>query len=237
MLHHINNHQFYKGKKSGGQGGFTLIELSMVLIIITLLIAGILRGFELNRMAKVKKLANDFRNVKVALYIYQDKFHAQPGDDANVNIHLTEATLATGSGSKGNSQIEGDWNSLSENDESYLFWEHVRLAGLISGQVAHTSDSEKASYIPRNIEGGRLGIESVSIFKSTGIVDADLPNSHAICSDLIFGKTAKEMDILLDDGETDKGAVRSIESGTMPGRSITTSGIDDDKLYTVCMMI
>jgi hypothetical protein len=171
------------------------------------------------------------------LYTYQDKFHALPGDDANVKAHLTGATLATGIGGRGDGQIEGDWNSISTNDESYLFWEHARLAELISGQTAHTSDSEKAGYIPRNVEGGRLGVESVSVFKSTGIIDVNLPNSYAICSDFISGKTAKELDIFLDDGETDKGAVRSIESGTMPGNSLTTNGIDDDKLYTVCMMI
>lgn len=218
------------------QTGFTLIELAIVLVIIGLLLGGVLKGQELINSAKVKNMANDFKNVQIMLYGYQDKFHSLPGDDANVAAHVTGGTLATTPGTAGNAQIEGTWDSTTVTDESYLFWEHVRLSGLAPGSAAHTSAAEKAAYIPRNADGGRLGVQSVTTFKSTtGISDASLSGVFVVCSDSIIGKLAKQIDVALDDGETDKGAVRAIETGTMPGPSLAPASVDDSKFYTVCM--
>ena len=61
--------------------GFTLIEIAIVLVIIGLLLGGVLKGQELINNARVKSFANDFRNIPVAIYAYQDRFHAIPGDD------------------------------------------------------------------------------------------------------------------------------------------------------------
>ncbi|MFM6979393.1 MAG: prepilin-type N-terminal cleavage/methylation domain-containing protein [Methylophilaceae bacterium] len=47
------------------QSGFTLIELAIVLVIIGLLLGGVLKGQELISSAKVKNLANDFRNIQM----------------------------------------------------------------------------------------------------------------------------------------------------------------------------
>ncbi len=79
------------------QSGFTLIEIAIVLVIIGLLLGGVLKGQELINSAKVKNLANDFRNIPVFIYGYQDKYKAIPGDDANVVTHLgAAATPCTG---------------------------------------------------------------------------------------------------------------------------------------------
>ncbi|HXF18719.1 MAG TPA: prepilin-type N-terminal cleavage/methylation domain-containing protein, partial [Burkholderiales bacterium] len=47
------------------QGGFTLIEIAIVLVIIGLLLGGVLKGQELINNARVKSFANDFRNIPV----------------------------------------------------------------------------------------------------------------------------------------------------------------------------
>jgi prepilin-type N-terminal cleavage/methylation domain-containing protein len=46
-----------------GQTGFTLIEISIVLVIITLLIGGVMKGQELINNAKVTNLVRDFDTV------------------------------------------------------------------------------------------------------------------------------------------------------------------------------
>src|SRR5664279_785240 len=139
------------------QSGFTLVEIAIVLVIIGLLLGGVLKGQELINSAKVKNMTTDFKNAQVFIYGYQDKFRALPGDDANVTTHLTGATLATTPGTAGNAIIEGQWNSTTATDESYLFWQHVRLAGLAPGSTATGS----ASYIPRNADGGQIGVQSI----------------------------------------------------------------------------
>src|SRR3977135_2385719 len=72
--------------------GFTLIEIAIVLVIIGLLLGGVLKGQELINNARVKSFANDFRNIPIMLYGFQDKFKALPGDDSQVVTHLPAAT-------------------------------------------------------------------------------------------------------------------------------------------------
>ena len=74
------------------QGGFTLVEIAIVLVIIGLLLGGVLKGQELINSAKVKNFANDFRNIPLFIYGYQDKYKALPGDDSAAATHVTGAT-------------------------------------------------------------------------------------------------------------------------------------------------
>ena len=69
------------------QSGFTLVEIAIVLVIIGLLLGGILKGQELINSAKVKNFANDFKNAPLAIYGYQDRFRAIPGDDARADTN------------------------------------------------------------------------------------------------------------------------------------------------------
>lgn len=217
------------------QSGFTLIELAIVLVIIGLLLGGVLKGQELINSAKVKNMATDFKNIQVYIYGYQDKFRALPGDDAKANDHVANGTVATTGGTVGNAVIEGSWNSTTVTEESALFWQHVRLAGLAAGPVS-TAD---ASYFPTNADGGRIGVQSVAGFtKITGMSGA-----YVICSDGILGKFAKQLDVALDDGETSTGSVRATPAATTGAAAVTTASITagstatagDAAPYTVCM--
>ena len=119
------------------QSGFTLVEIAIVLVIIGLLLGGVLKGQELINSAKVKSLTGDFRTVSTFVYAYQDRFKNMPGDDprsvANVGGALATTPSANPDDVRGNSRIEGLWNSITTTDESYLFWEHVRKANLAVG--------------------------------------------------------------------------------------------------------
>ena len=210
--------------------GFTLIELSIVLVIIGLLLGGVLKGQELIASAKVKNMAGDFKSIQVMLYGYQDKFRALPGDDAGVVSHVSGGTLAQ-TGTPGNAVIEGDWDSIDSKDESFLFWQHVRLAGLAAG----SADLAAPEYLPRNADGGRLGVQSIGAFRTAGITDASLTGLYVACSDGVAGKLAKQLDVTLDDGATASGAVRVIKQAGMPGPSLTTDKVADNDLFTVCM--
>ncbi len=204
------------------QSGFTLIEIAIVLVIIGLLLGGILKGQELINSARVKNLATDFRNIPVFIYAYQDKFRALPGDDSAANAH-TGGTNATG-GTPGDGIIDGAWNSDDDTDESFLFWEHVRKAGLAPG----STDITALDYKQSNAVGGRVGIQSKKAFSTMN------SGTWFICSSGITGKLAKQLDVQLDDGVTDTG---SMQAGTVdfatPGAAV--AALDDATQYTVCM--
>lgn len=218
------------------QKGFTLVEIAIVLVIIGLLLGGALKGQELINNAKVKNLANDFRNTPLLVYGYQDKFKALPGDDAAAFLHVGGSKASTPANSQGNGVIDGAWNSSTSTDESYLFWQHARRAGLASGPT----DTGAADYMPKNAEGGAIGITSAANLPITG-----LRGSHFICSQGISGKLAKQLDITMDDGDTANGHMQAIANQTAPQSQaqspipLSTTGtgsvIDDSQTYTVCM--
>lgn len=205
------------------QSGFTLIEIAIVLVIIGLLLGGILKGQELINSAKVKSLAQDFRTVPVFIYGYQDKFRSLPGDDAQAQSHVSGAT----NNGNGNGVINGNWDSTTATDESCTFWQHVRLAGLAPG--ATTVDcATNSAYVPRNSEGGRIGIQGAPNVPITG-----LRGTYVMCSAGILGKFVLQLDTTLDDGSTSTGSMMAM-SGTGPS-SVTNAQVNEASPYTVCM--
>ena len=212
------------------QSGFTLVEIAIVLVIIGLLLGGILKGQELINSAKVKNLANDFRVIPTYIYAYQDKFKSLPGDDAQVAAHINGATAATTpAASQGNGVINGNWNSTTNTDESFLFWQHVRLANLAAGPT----DVADATYIPTNAVGGKLGISSSTAGQ---IQIAGMTGTYQVCSAGILGKFAKQLDIQMDDGNTATGSLRVVDDGAAVGAAAkATNTVDDATNYTVCM--
>jgi len=209
------------------QSGFTLVEIAIVLVIIGLLLGGILKGQELINSAKVKNLANDFRVIPTYIYAYQDKFKALPGDDANVTTHITGATAAAAAG-LGNGVINGNWNSSTNTDESFLFWQHVRLANLAAGPT----DVTDTTYVPRNAVGGILGVSSGT---AAQMQISGMTGTYQVCSAGILGKFAKQLDIQMDDGNTATGSMRFVADNAALGTAaIATNVIDDATNYTVC---
>ena len=219
------------------QSGFTLVEIAIVLVIIGLLLGGILKGQELINSAKVKNLAQDFKTVPLYIYGYQDRFKALPGDDPKANSNLPGPPAAQlAGGTIGNGVIDGFWNSTTLTDESYLFWQHVRMANFAAGVTDYT---DTVNYPPKNVEGGRMGITS-----NTGANQAvaGMSGTYVFCSSGLLGKYAKQLDTTLDDGNPATGSVRTIlnsQTATATALPLTgstvTDHVDDASSYTVCM--
>ena len=219
------------------QSGFTLIEIAIVLVIIGLLLGGILKGQELINSARVKNLATDFRNIPMFIYGYQDKFKALPGDDPNAVANVGGVKAST-NGTPGNGVIESNWYSTTATDESYLFWQHVRLAGLAPGVTTPGA----ADYLPTNASGGTIGIQSgTTDTTKTAIIGADgkaISGAYVICSTGILGKFAKQLDTQMDDGNTAAGSMMATPTTTPAASGVNataTDKINDALTYTVCM--
>ena len=129
------------------------------------------------------------------------------------------ATASSTVANLGNGVINGVWNATAATDESFVFWQHVRLANLAAGPT-NTAD---ANYIPRNSLGGIIGITS-------GAVIATMTGTYSVCSAGILGKFAKQLDIQMDDGNTTTGSMRS----TSDGATAAAAPLADDQSFTVC---
>lgn len=214
------------------QGGFTLVEIAIVLVIIGLLLGGVLKGQELITQAKIKNVANDLNGMAAAIYGYQDRYKKFPGDDNGAAARWLNPAATNGSG---DGQISGDFNSKAATDESREFWQHLRLSGFVGGDTA-TKDQ------PNNASGGIVGVQT-NTGPSAKLELAGL----VICSSNLPGKMANAIDAQFDDGSSSRGTVRGYtqsgsvvaDGGTNPTRSASSANYVDDgvTLYTICKSV
>lgn len=125
--------------------GFSLVELSIVLVILGLLVGGVLGGQSLIRAAELRSITTEADAFSAATYGFRAKYHALPGDmhnatafwQASGNCASVQAdaytTPLTGSTCNGNRDGRITVNNDSARYEMFLFWHHLQLAGLIQG--------------------------------------------------------------------------------------------------------
>ena len=135
-----------------GQRGFTLVEIAIVLVIIGLLLGGILKGQEMITQAKIKNVIADMTGISAAMYGYQDRYRALPGDDKNAPTRWTSMPTPS-TPPNGDGIINGAYLSTTASDESVLFWDELRRAGFVSGT---------GSDQPFNAVSGKMGVQTGS---------------------------------------------------------------------------
>src|SRR5476649_1014388 len=89
--------------------GFTLVELSIVLVIIGLIIGGVLVGRTLIEAAAVRAQIAQIEQFKTAVNTFRTKYNALPGD--MLNATATAVGMTSRSGQPG----DGDGNGIIES--------------------------------------------------------------------------------------------------------------------------
>jgi prepilin-type N-terminal cleavage/methylation domain-containing protein len=130
------------------KSGFTLIELSIVLVIIGLIIGGVLVGRDLISAAEIHAQISQIEKYQTAVNTFRIKYGSLPGDiknsDATAYGFAARGTLR-GQGD-GNGVIEGRTGTNGKGDyiacgETGLFWRDLSSANIIDGSFTTASYS------------------------------------------------------------------------------------------------
>ena len=118
--------------------GFTLLELSIVLVVIALIVGGVVGGIALRRQGDIRSLVNSYSQIESGLNTFQLKYGMLPGDYTNATTAFP-GTYGNGNGDK---RIGFSTTNVSEN---FLAWQHLAMAKMISGSYTGVGPISAAS--------------------------------------------------------------------------------------------
>ncbi len=218
--------------------GFSLVELSIVLVILGLLTGGILAGQSLIHAAELRSVSTEYQRYVAATQAFRDKYFQLPGDMNNaakfwgaadgagegntVACFSTTTNDARTCNGNGNGRI-GDG---SNSDESLRFWQQLASAGLIEGQYSGIRGTPAANTIimGTNVPRSKLGSSSYWFPQTEGThtsfggrIDSAVPYNNT----LFFGgwtgtyrgnlkpEDAWNIDTKMDDGKPGQGKIKA----------------------------
>ncbi len=213
------------------QKGFTLVELSIVMIIIGLLIGGILKGQQLIENAKIASLISTTKHITSAYNTFVDSYHNKPGDIFAAQEMIPNCNTASSCvGGNGNQEVGAavgapwaDINTLI-NSENTQFWKHLALTDLISGVNPSAGEiGWEQTFIESPIAGGfhvstTNGSNGYASMRGLIILTRGRADGQWLCGIATGNFTecslspsqAFRIDSKLDDGNAETGKVAAI---------------------------
>lgn len=224
-----------KDKKSNNQA-FTLIELSIVLVIIGLLAGGVLVGQDLIKAAEIRSTIGQYEKYNTAVNTFRLKYNALPGDmlraDANAFGLCADAgcpAVADPRGlGDGNWKLEAFVNNNMHDGELLAFWQQLSKANMIDGSYGSTIDTDYYPtetsadlHLPKAKIGGgihwQVGSASsgaINYFALLGITDISTGGFPQF-SEGMTPLQAFTIDSKVDDGKPNTGTIQQRQTTQM----------------------
>ncbi|MET0155605.1 MAG: prepilin-type N-terminal cleavage/methylation domain-containing protein [Rickettsiales bacterium] len=197
--------------RAGKNAGFSLVELSISVLIIGMLVGGTLGGMRIVKQGKLKRLHTQISEAIQGASVFSEKFDALPGDMKNAYARLG-SSCAGGSAAHCNGNGDGRIGYKDFDAETYMAWAHMRLADVYPGAYTGEAGSEPGVNVPEAAlpsSALRWRYESISAFNDINVgnvlmvtsLDGNYANGAASAKD------AYVIDAKFDDGLPTSGDV------------------------------
>lgn len=210
--------------------GFTLIEISIVLIIIGLLLGGVLKGQTMVKNSKIKRIAADAQAFMAATNAYLDSYWALPGDDLTATTNTRwgvnggDGAGTIGPGAASNDAIFIPIDFAQENARAIG---HLRCAQLLNGRCVLPT---AAADLPRNAVGGNIGIDDGNS-PEDDMLDI---TTKVICQNNLEWDYALVYDTQFDNGLPGTGEIRGSAANTFATGDALAATYATGSTYYVC---
>lgn len=244
--------------KKAPEGGFTLIELSIVLVIIGLIVGGILVGQDLIKAAEIRATVAQVEKYNSAVNTFRTKYNGIPGDITSTQAVAyglyAETTLAGTAGHQdGNGLIEGGAaGGLNPIGETLLFWRHladaslvdgnfgqaanaiiVPTTGVLTGTVSSPSQSIPATKTTPNNYWVVYSAGGINYFQTMPVATLTTGPAYTVGTVGLTPVQAYNMDIKLDDGLPNTGVVQAKATTATPNANASFTALST---ATKCLM-
>jgi len=215
---------------------FSLLELSLVVIIISLLIAGASSGLKIVRKAQIQSTIKEILDYKYAFHEFVILYQAFPGDFDQAYEYFAgdDDTIC---GQKTDCNGDGDGKielSQKANSEEFRAWQHLYLTGLVdtafAGEWNETNSVAEAKLNNANISFKNDDDINDNILKLGSFISTDGKYSDG---GILTTKEAKNIDKKFDDGNSNSGKIIGYNDGNIDDTddtddTVTDLCIDDD---------
>jgi prepilin-type N-terminal cleavage/methylation domain-containing protein len=202
---------------------FTLVELSIVLVIIGVIVGAIMTADFMAEQAKIVAVASEVQGFRSAIRTFQLQYNALPGDMTNAGTiwPSCDAVPANCNGN-GDGLISSGVPNNTTNDEGVRAWQHLSLAGMLAGSYTGTHTVAGQSDIGINVPASKF--PPVGYFFYSFRLFDDVP-----CISLVLGAfTANSLNASPVITPTDAQAIDLKTDDGMPKTGNTMAEWSDD---------